>query len=77
MQSSRLGEILVKNSLITREQLAKALEEQKLSGGQLRLGSILIKNNFIAEHNLTSFLSKQYGVPTVNLTEYDIDSAVV
>ena len=77
MQSSRLGEILVKNSLITREQLAKALEEQKLSGGQLRLGSILIKHNFIAEHNLTSFLSKQYGVPTVNLTEYDIDSAVV
>ena len=63
MQSSRLGEILVKNNLISRDQLAKALEEQKLSGDQARLGSILIKQNLISEQNLTSFLSKQYGVP--------------
>jgi len=76
MQSSRLGEILVTNNLITKEQLAKALEEQKLSGGQLRLGSVLIKQNVISEHNLTSFLSKQYGVPTINLSEYEIDPAV-
>jgi len=76
MQSSRLGEILVKNNLVTREQLANALEEQKMSGGQLRLGSILIKQNLMSEQQLTSFLSKQYGVPTVNLSEYDIDPAV-
>src|SRR5450631_588222 len=76
MQSSRLGEILVKNNLVTREQLAKALEEQKMSGGQLRLGSILIKQNLLSEQQLTSFLSKQYGVPTVNLSEYDIDPSV-
>ena len=76
MQSSRLGEILVKNNLVTREQLAKALEEQKLSGGQFRLGSILIKQNLLSEQQLTSFLSKQYGVPTVNLSEYDIDPSV-
>lgn len=76
MQSNRLGEILVKNNLVTREQLAKAVEEQKLSSGQLRLGSILIKQNLLSEHQLTSFLSKQYGVPTVNLSEYDIDPAV-
>ncbi len=76
MQSNRLGEILVKNNLINQEQLAKALEEQKLSGGQSRLGSILIKLNYITEQNLTSFLSKQYGVPTVNLTDYEIDPAV-
>ncbi|MBL0226296.1 MAG: type IV-A pilus assembly ATPase PilB [Geobacteraceae bacterium] len=77
MQSSRLGEILVKNNLIDRAQLEKALEEQKLSGGQARLGSILVKQNVISEQNLTSFLSKQYGVPTVNLADYDIDPAVV
>ncbi|MBT1071590.1 type IV-A pilus assembly ATPase PilB [Pelotalea chapellei] len=76
MQSSRLGEILVKNNLISREELSKALEEQKTSGGQLRLGSILIKHNLISELDLTSFLSKQYGVPTVNLADYDIDPAV-
>jgi type IV pilus assembly protein PilB len=76
MQSSRLGEILVKNNLITREQLASALEEQKLSGNQVRIGTILIKQNLINEHELTSFLSKQYGVPTINLADYDIDPAV-
>ena len=76
MQSSRLGDILVKNNLITQEQLAKALEEQKLSGGQLRLGTILVKQNIIKEPDLTSFLSKQYGVPTISLADYDIDPAI-
>ncbi len=77
MQSSRLGEILVTNNLITREQLAKALEEQKMSGGQARLGAILVKQNLISEQELTSFLSKQYGVPTVNLSDFEIDPAVI
>ena len=76
MQSSRLGEILVTNNLITREQLTKALEEQKMSGGQARLGSILVKQKLINEQDLSSFLSKQYGVPTVNLSDFDIDPAV-
>lgn len=77
MQSSRLGDILVKNNLITREQLADALQEQKMAGGQVRLGSILIKQNLITEENLTSFLSKQYGVPAVNLSDYEVDAAVI
>jgi type IV pilus assembly protein PilB len=77
MYASRLGELLVRNNLITKEQLSKALEEQKESGGQSRLGSILIKNDLISESDLTSFLSKQYGVPSINLTEFEIDSAVI
>jgi type IV pilus assembly protein PilB len=77
MQTSRLGEILVKNSLITREQLTNALQEQKMSGGQSKLGTILIKQGLISEHDLVSFLSRQYGVPTINLNEYEIDPAVV
>ncbi|MBV5340891.1 MAG: type IV-A pilus assembly ATPase PilB [Deltaproteobacteria bacterium] len=77
MQSNRLGEILVKNNLISRDQLDRALEEQKLSGGQLRLGSILINLKLITEEQLTSFLSKQYGVPSVNLADYEIDPAVI
>lgn len=77
MQPSRLGELLVKNNLITKEQLVKSLEEQKESGGQLRLGTILIKNGLIGEPDLTSFLSKQYGVPSINLAEFEIDSAVI
>lgn len=77
MQSNRLGEILVKNNLISRDQLGKALEEQKLSGNQLRLGSILINLKLLTEGQLTSFLSKQYGVPSVNLSDYEIDPAVI
>ena len=77
MQSNRLGEILVKNNLINREQLGKALEEQKLSGNQLRIGSILINQKLLTEEELTSFLSKQYGVPSVNLADYEIDPAVI
>jgi type IV pilus assembly protein PilB len=77
MQPSRLGELLVRSSLITREQLMKALEEQKSSGGQLRLGSILIRDSHISESELTAFLSKQYSVPSINLAEFEIDPAVV
>jgi type IV pilus assembly protein PilB len=77
MQASRLGDLLVKNNLIAKEQLAKALEEQKDSGGHLRLGTILIKNGLINEPDLTSFLSKQYGVPSINLADFEIDSAVI
>lgn len=74
---SRLGEILVANSLITREQLNTALVEQKESGGQLRLGTVLIKNGYITEQDLTTFLSKQYGVPSINLADVEIDPAVI
>jgi type IV pilus assembly protein PilB len=77
MQLNRLGEILVKNNLINREQLGKALEEQNLSGNQLRLGSILINQKLLTEEQLTAFLSKQYGVPSVNLDDFEIDPAVL
>ena len=77
MHASRLGELLVRNNLITKEQLTKALEEQKESGGQTRLGAILIKNGLISEPDLTSFLSKQYGVPSINLAEFEVDPAVI
>ena len=77
MQTSRLGDILVKNSLITSEQLAGALQEQKLSGGQSKLGTILVKQGLIQEQELVSFLSRQYGVPTISLAEYEIDPAII
>jgi type IV pilus assembly protein PilB len=77
MHVSRLGELLVKNNIITKEQLTKALQEQKEAGGQQRLGSILIKNGLISEPDLTSFLSKQYGFPSINLQDFEVDPAVV
>ncbi len=77
MQPSRLGELLVRSNLITKDQLQRALEEQKNSGGQLRLGAILVKEGYISESELTAFLSKQYSVPSINLAEFEIDPAVV
>jgi type IV pilus assembly protein PilB len=71
----KLGELLVRNNTISNQQLAKALEDQKASGG--RLGESLIKLGFIKELDLVSFLSKQYGMPSVNLTEIVIPSEVI
>jgi type IV pilus assembly protein PilB len=71
----RLGELLVRENLISLQQLQKAQEEQKKAGG--RIGYHLTKLGFIEESELTNFLSKQYGVPSINLKEFDIDSEVV
>ncbi|MFO7982948.1 MAG: type IV-A pilus assembly ATPase PilB [Desulfuromonadales bacterium] len=75
MTSSRLGELLVRNNLITEDQLKKALEEQKSSGN--RLGSSLVKLEFLSEEELSAFLSRQYGVPSINLGEFEIDPNVI
>lgn len=77
MQVSRLGDILVKNNLITSEQLSAALQEQKMSGGNSKLGAILVKQGLIEEPVLVAFLSRQYGVPIISLAEYEIDPAVI
>jgi type IV pilus assembly protein PilB len=73
--SVRLGEILLKESLITQEQLQKALEFQRANGG--KLGSCLTKMGFITDDDITGVLSRQYGVPSINLKFYEIDPNVI
>lgn len=73
--SVRLGEILVKESLITQDQLQKALEFQRSNGG--KLGSCLTKMGYITDDDITGVLSRQYGVPSINLKYYEIDPAVI
>ena len=75
MAVNRLGELLVRNKLIDEKQLAKALEEQKSSGG--RLGASLVKLGYLKEEDLAAFLSRQYGVPSINLSEFEIDESVI
>ncbi len=70
----KIGELLLKEKIITPEQLRKAIEEQKIMGG--RLGSTMVNLGFIKEQELINFLSKQYGVPAVNLHEFEIDPKV-
>jgi type IV pilus assembly protein PilB len=73
--SVRLGEILIKESLITQDQLQKALEYQRANGG--KLGSCLTKMGFITDDDITGVLSRQYGVPSINLKYYEIDPTVI
>jgi type IV pilus assembly protein PilB len=73
--SSRLGEILVKDSLISSDQLKQALEYQKKNGG--RLGTCLVKMGIVSDEDITAVLSRQYGVPSINLKFYEVDPAVI
>jgi type IV pilus assembly protein PilB len=73
--SRRLGDLLVKEGLINQEQLQRALADQK--GSNEKLGSILVRLDIINEDQLIAFLSKQYGIPSITLTQLDIDAEVV
>ncbi|HXN42310.1 MAG TPA: type IV-A pilus assembly ATPase PilB [Myxococcaceae bacterium] len=73
--SGRLGELLVRENLISIQQLRKAQEEQQKNG--TRIGSALIKTGAIEESKLTDFLSRQYGVPAINLKDFDIDPEII
>jgi len=72
---ARLGELLVRENLISLQQLQKAQTSQKQEGG--KLGYHLTKLGFIEENELTQFLSKQYGVPAINLSDFDIEADVI
>ena len=73
--SQRLGDLLVKEKVISQEQLEQALKAQRESN--CRLGSALVKLGFLSEEDVTNFLSRQYGVPAINLSYFEIDSSVV
>jgi type IV pilus assembly protein PilB len=73
--SSRLGEILVKDSLISGDQLKQALDYQKKNGG--RLGTCLVKMGLVSDDDITAVLSRQYGVPSINLKFYEVDPTVI
>jgi len=73
--SAKLGEILVRENLITPQQLREALEYQRESGG--RLGSNLVKLGIISDDVITAVLSRQYGVPSINLELFQIEESTI
>src|SRR5213082_924762 len=73
--SQRLGDLLVKEKVITQEQLTQATKVQKETKD--RLGSVLVKLGLLSDEDVTNFLSRQYGVPAINLQFFEIDPAVV
>jgi type IV pilus assembly protein PilB len=73
--SAKLGEILVRENLLTPEQLREALDYQRQHGG--RLGYNLVKLGLVSDDMVTAVLSRQYGVPSVNLDMFDVDATVI
>ena len=73
--SAKLGEILVRENLVTPQQLREALDYQRTSGG--RLGSNLVKLGIISDDVITAVLSRQYGVPSINLDLFHIEDEVI
>jgi len=73
--SRRLGDLLVREGLIDNEQLTRALQEQK--GSNDKLGGILVKLNFVTEEKLIAFLSRQYGIQSITLSQLDVDPEVL
>jgi type IV pilus assembly protein PilB len=73
--NNRLGELLVREKLISLSQLRHAQDEQQKSGQNL--GFTLAKLGYVSDDEITSFLSQQYRVPTVNLEEYEIDAEIL
>src|SRR5688500_13440933 len=71
----RIGELLLKEKRITPAQLQEALSYQKSSGG--KLGFNLVKLGFLKDEEITALLSKQYGVPSINLTQFEIDPTII
>jgi type IV pilus assembly protein PilB len=71
----RIGELLLKEKRLTPAQLQEALTYQKTNGG--KLGYNLVKLGFVKDEEITALLSKQYGVPSINLAQFEIDPAIV
>ncbi|HKS05507.1 MAG TPA: ATPase, T2SS/T4P/T4SS family [Gemmatimonadaceae bacterium] len=73
--SERIGDLLVREKVITKEQLEKALQEQRQNG--TRVGYNLIKLGFVQELELTKMLAKQYKMQAVDLTRFEVDPKIV
>jgi type IV pilus assembly protein PilB len=73
-QSERIGDMLLREGLITKEQLQKALDEQRATGS--RVGYSLVKMGFVDETELTRMLARQYRMPAVDLTKFEVDARI-
>jgi type IV pilus assembly protein PilB len=71
----KLGELLLRNKLITKDQLDKALELQKTNNS--KLGYNLVKMGFVSDEEIATCLSKQFGISAINLSHFEIDQSVL
>ncbi|HEX9204579.1 MAG TPA: hypothetical protein VF853_01500, partial [Candidatus Deferrimicrobiaceae bacterium] len=73
--ATKIGEMLLKGNVITADQLRTALETQEKT--RERIGTVLVKAGYIKEEELLAFLGRQFNLPVVDLSKYEINSEVV
>jgi type IV pilus assembly protein PilB len=71
----KLGELLLKENMVTPQQLQEALGHQKVHGG--KLGKAFVNLGYVRDEEITSLLSRQYGVPSINLDHFEVDPAII
>src|SRR4051794_31360509 len=73
--TARIGELLLREKRITPAQLQEGLNRQQADGGNV--GVTLVRLGFVPDEEITDLLSKQYGVPSINLSQFEIDASVI
>ncbi|HEV8456117.1 MAG TPA: type IV-A pilus assembly ATPase PilB [Gemmatimonadales bacterium] len=73
--AERLGDILVKEGLLSRERLAQALVEQRSSG--MPLGFVVAKQGLVPEVEITRIVARQLRVPAVDLSHFEVDAKIL
>jgi len=71
----KLGELLLKENMVTPQQLQEALSHQKMNGG--KLGKAFVQLGYVRDEEITSLLSRQYGVPSINLEQFEVDQTIL
>ena len=72
--SRKLGELLIREDMISREQLDEALEEKQSSNRFL--GEILVELDYITEDELIAFLVRQCRIPHLKLSNFQVSSDI-
>lgn len=75
-KSNRIGDLLLREKKITAQQLDEVLEEQKRLGGQPKVGTLLVQKGYISEEALLDFLSRQFGLPIIDLSRLEFDQTL-
>src|SRR6266571_8711842 len=71
----KLSELLLKENMVTPQQLQEALSHQKMNGG--KLGKAFVSLGYVRDEEITSLLSRQYGVPSINLDHFEVDPTII
>src|SRR5690606_21418813 len=72
---SRLGELLVREKMISLQQLQESQTEAKRTGR--RLGVALSRLGYVNDQDLTQFLARKYSLPSINLNDFETDPDVL